>query len=324
MTDLAPLIQAVRLAAILCREVQRHHIIHSEKTGQEPVTIADYGVQAILCRAIQQHFPGDAIIAEESGRQFAELVAPEQRRQIVQLVAGVLGQSVEEAQLIEWLDYGSVSSSVGLSRWWLIDPVDGTKGFLALRHYVIAAGLVENGEPTAAVVGAPAFTKLDERGAVFYTDGDAGYMIPMSHRPDEAPHRLRVSEQRDPMQMRALESVDKSHAAHERMAEVRDQVGMSRELVERIDSQEKYCRIAAGEAELYLRLPRQAGGRPHMAWDHGPGTALVRAAGGTVTDVDGSPMNFMQGAVLKNQGIIATNGIVHDQVVEATQRVLQT
>jgi 3'(2'), 5'-bisphosphate nucleotidase len=121
---------------------------------------------------------------------------------------------------------------------------------------------------------------------------------------------------------RGLESVEKSHAGHERMARVRELAGVNNALVERADSQEKYCRIAAGDAELYLRLPRLNSTRPHSIWDHAPGAAIVEAAGGKVTDVDGSPLNYSQGKTLQNHGVIVSNGRIHDRIIEAVQQVL--
>lgn len=319
VTDLAPILHAVRLAAVLCHEVQRHHLTHSEKTGSEPVTIADYGVQAILCRALQQSFPNDSVIAEESARQFAELVAPEERTRITQLVAAVLGESTDESEVMDWLDYGKAGTP---SRRWLIDPVDGTKGFLAQRHYVIAIALLEDDQPTAAVIGAPHFYEEAQEGALLFAANGEAFIQPMRQR--TAPQPLRVSARTDPQTLRALESVDKSHASFSRMEQVRAAAGMDVSLVSRMDSQEKYAHIAAGEAELYLRLPRRPGGRPHMTWDHAPGMALVTAAGGKVTDVDGSPLDFSGGRTLNNQGVIVTNGHIHDHIIEAVQKVLHS
>jgi 3'(2'), 5'-bisphosphate nucleotidase len=59
-----------------------------------------------------------------------------------------------------------------------------------------------------------------------------------------------------------------------------------------------------------------------MIWDHCAGTALVEAAGGRVSDVDGSALDFSQGLALANQGIIVSNGAIHEQVVAAVLRVL--
>ncbi len=100
MIDLQPIFTAVRQAAGLTRRVQEIHLAHSQKDGKEPVTIADYGSQAILCRAISRDFPDDAVLAEEHGSQFSELVADDQRAEIVRLVGEILGEPVSEADVI--------------------------------------------------------------------------------------------------------------------------------------------------------------------------------------------------------------------------------
>src|SRR5579871_4866313 len=77
LIDLKPIFTAVRQAADLTRRVQQKHLVSSAKdTGDhvEPVTIADYGSQAILCRAIADAYPDDAVLAEEHGSQFGELL----------------------------------------------------------------------------------------------------------------------------------------------------------------------------------------------------------------------------------------------------------
>ncbi len=315
--NLEPIFTAVRQAAVLCREVQRHHIIESQKTGQEPVTIADYGSQAIIGEALSRAFPQDAVMAEESGTQFQNLVEAEQRKQITQLISMVLGRSVYEPEVIRWLDFNNGTQA---NRTWVIDPIDGTKGFLALRHYVIAVGILEDNQPVGAVMGCPAYPGY-ERGALLYAwDGEA-YIMPLM---GGEPKRVFASDFTDPAQVRVLESVEKSHASHEQMARVRELAGLMDSPFERIDSQEKYARIAAGDGELYLRLPRMHSTRPHSAWDHAAGAALVMAGGGKVTDVDGSPLDFSTGAALtNNKGMIVSNGRIHDRVLEAVAHVLR-
>lgn len=316
MRDLTPVIDAVRQGAALCREVQAHYLTRSDKTGQEPVTIADYGAQAVICRALMRHFPGDTVIAEESGAQFAQLVEPEQRAQIVMLVSRILDAAVTEADLIEWLDYGQ--AALPGARTWLIDPVDGTKGFLAFRHYVTAVALLEDGQAAAAVIGAPEYPGYDG-GALFYADGGAAHIQLMK---GGAARRIHVSDRSEMPVVRALQSVEKSHVSHDRIKQVRALAGIPDGLVEWADSQEKYARIANGAAELYLRLNRTTSTRPHYVWDHAPGTVLVQAAGGKVTDLDGTPLDFSQGRALPNRGVIATNGLIHDRLVETVQAVM--
>jgi 3'(2'), 5'-bisphosphate nucleotidase len=134
--------------------------------------------------------------------------------------------------------------------------------------------------------------------------------------------RIKVSDRTKAEDVRALESVEKSHANHERMARVREAAGLGAASLTRIDSMEKYARIAAGDGELYLRLPRIDSTRAFMIWDHAAGTALVQAAGGLVTDIDGSPLDFSKGRALANDGIIVSNGHIHAQVIAAVQKVL--
>jgi 3'(2'), 5'-bisphosphate nucleotidase len=314
--DFQPIFQAVRQAAELCKRVQEHHIMSSEKAGREPVTIADYGSQAILGRAVSTAFPDDAIIAEESGEQFIELVSEDQRKTVIALIESILGIDVRQADVVRWLDHGQGRDA---ERTWVIDPIDGTKGFLALRNYVIAAGIMVDKKPVGGVIGAPAYPTSDQGGILFHAQSGTAFMQPLA---GGLAKRIKVSTNTDAEKVRALESVEKSHANHDRMERVRQAAGLGASSLTRIDSMEKYARIAAGDAELYLRLPRIDSVRPFMTWDHAAGTALVQAAGGLVTDIDGSPLDFSNGRTLQNKGIIVSNGHIHDQIITAIQKVL--
>jgi len=148
---------AVRAAARLCRRVQENYLQARAKGAglqAEPVTIADYGSQALICRALQQHYPADAVVAEESGPQFLQIVPSEQQAQVLRLLAEVLGQPVSLADLLAWLDFGAQRSA---RRTWVIDPIDGTKGFIARRHYAIACALLVHGQVAEGIVAAPGY-----------------------------------------------------------------------------------------------------------------------------------------------------------------------
>jgi 3'(2'), 5'-bisphosphate nucleotidase len=318
--NLSPIMDAVRRASLLCREVQKLHIVENSKTGNEPVTIADYGSQAIINRAIRAAFPHDAIMAEENGTQFMALVADEQKRAITGLVSAALGQPVSIGEIAEWLDYATLNTGAG--RVWVVDPIDGTKGFLAYRHYCVAIGVLQDGQPTAAVMGCPAYPGFDG-GALFTAQDGAAYRMPLTDV-SAAPQRVHASDRVKPEEVRVLESVEKSHVGHERMARVQQLAGYGASPVERVDSQEKYARIAAGDGELYLRLPRLNSTRGHSTWDHAAGTALLFAGGGTVTDIDGTPLDFTTGRELaNNQGMIVSNGRFHDRILDAVRIVLE-
>ena len=311
--DFQPIFQAVRQAAVLCQRVQEHYLVSSDKGGHEPVTIADYGAQAILSRAISQHFPEDAIMAEEQGGQFMALVSEELRKEVIQLISQILGINVTQVDVVKWLDYGQNREA---ERMWVIDPIDGTKGYISMRNYAIAVGLMINRKPVGGIIGTPSYPGGAQ---LFHAQSGVAYMQPLKGGEVK---RIHASKHTDAASLRALESVEKSHVNHDRMQRVREVAGLGEAELIHIDSMEKYARIAAGDAELYLRLPRLGSTRPFMIWDHCAGTAIVEAAGGKVTDVDGSPLDYSTGKTLNNQGIIVSNGAVHERVITAVQKIL--
>lgn len=314
--DLQPILEAVRSAAILTRRVQRAHFASSHKAGREPVTIADYGSQAILGRTLARAYPEDAVLAEERGEQFMALVSDVDRAQVVRLVSDVLGEPVTEAQIVAWLDHGRGRDS---ARAWLVDPIDGTLGFIALRRYSIAVGVVEHGLPIAGVLGSPGYPSADGFGLLFHGQGSAAYAEPLNPNHQARPTRIAVAVRRKPAGMRVVESVEGANADLEAAQRVYQALGIRPANVHGVDSQDKYAMVACGDADLYMRLPVSAD-YTHRAWDHAAGTALVHAAGGVVTDLDGTPLDFGHGAVLpNNRGMIISSGHAHDQVVEAVQ-----
>jgi 3'(2'), 5'-bisphosphate nucleotidase len=88
-----------------------------------------------------------------------------------------------------------------------------------------------------------------------------------------------------------------------------------------MDSQCKYATVARGDASIYLRMPTRADYREKI-WDHAAGKIIVECAGGRVTDIAGKPLDFRHGRTLQqNQGVVATNGSIHDSVIDAIRGV---
>ena len=134
--------------------------------------------------------------------------------------------------------------------------------------------------------------------------------------------RLSVSEQTDAAGARLCESVESGHSAHGDAAAVAARLGISSHPL-RMDSQGKYAVVARGEADIYLRMPTRADYREKI-WDHAAGALIVEEAGGVVTDITGRPLEFHHGCELTmNQGIIATNGPLHEHVIAAVQALAQ-
>lgn len=309
---------AVRDAVKLCRRVQEHYLIANTKSSdghEEPVTIADYGSQAIICRALMTHFPGDGVVSEESGEQFLQLLSAEQRSQVLALLEDVLGSALSERDVVDWLEHGKGRAT---KRTWVIDPIDGTKGFIALRHYAIACGVLVGGQVAEGIVAAPGYDNGE--GALFYTENGATWRAPLAGGAGE---RVRVSTRRGVGEFIAVQSYEKVHASKSRMGQARALAGLGDARIMELDSMEKYALVACGDADLYMRLPREGSAYQHKIWDHVAGVALVHGAGGMATDLDGSPLDFSQGETLPNPGMIVSNGQDHARVVEAAQRVMR-
>jgi 3'(2'), 5'-bisphosphate nucleotidase len=119
---------------------------------------------------------------------------------------------------------------------------------------------------------------------------------------------------------RFCESVESGHSDQDESARIAALLGITSEPF-RIDSQCKYATVARGDASIYLRMPTRADYREKI-WDHAGGKLIVEAAGGTVTDINGRPLDFSHGRTLQeNRGIVATSGNIHARVIDAIRQV---
>lgn len=317
LINLDPILAAVRSAAALARRVQETYLAdgQAQKGERDPVTLADYGSQALLLRVISREFPDDGVLAEEESSQFGTLLTDAQRDEIVQLIRATLDEPVTEDDIKRWLDHGR---GLNAQRVWAVDPIDGTKGFIAKRRYSIAVGLLDGGLPIAGVLGSPGYPSPDGHGLLFHAQRGAAHAELMS---GGKPARIAVSTRTKPQTWRAVESVERDHAALERMARIYAALGIDKANVEGVDSQDKYAMVACGDADIFLRLPREQN-PVHKLWDHVAGATLVQAAGGVVTDLDGSLLDFTTGAILKNNiGMVVTSGVDHERVLAAVQEI---
>jgi 3'(2'), 5'-bisphosphate nucleotidase len=133
---------------------------------------------------------------------------------------------------------------------------------------------------------------------------------------DGPPRLLRTSGETDTARIRFCESVEAEHSSHDNAARVTTLLGVTAPPV-RLDSQAKYGVVARGQAEAYLRMPRNTTYVENI-WDHAAGALVVTEAGGTVTDISGRKLDFSRGAKLaQNRGVVATCGAVHAAVIEA-------
>ena len=308
-------IRAAREAALLTRLIadgMAPEVL--EKRDRSPVTLADFGSQALVCRALAEAFPADPIVGEEES---AELSQKEQAGMLSRLVAAV-GRVAREAtarDVLAWLDRGGAEASAG--RFWTLDPIDGTKGFLRREQYAISLALVVDGEVVVGALGCPnlELPAGGARGALFTAArGQGAWQRPLYG--DGPAAAVRVSREADPRCLRFCEPVEKEHSSHGDAARIAKRLGIAAAPV-RLDSQAKYAVVARGEAEAYLRLPKSAD-YVEKIWDHAGGAIVVEEAGGKVTDVMGHPLDLTCGRTLsKNRGVVASNGALHEALLAA-------
>ena len=312
-------IDAVIEAMQLCQQVQAEMVPTDaiQKTDRSPVTVADFGSQALICKAIGDAFPGDAIVAEESAQALKE------NRTLLERVTGYVNRFCEDTSqsaetVCEWIDRGS--GAVG-PNFWTLDPIDGTKGFLRRDQYAIALAHIVKGTVQLGILGCPnlpyrlnaggaahgcIFVAIRGEGTRLYTQaGDFIAYVQVS----ETVHRF-------------AESVESTHGDSEAHRQIANALGITESPV-RMDSQAKYGIVSRGEASLYIRLPNP--NYPEYReciWDHAAGLIVVEEAGGTVTDANGLPLNFLTGPRMQqNRGIIATNGKLHQHVLNAVSNL---
>jgi len=314
-------IQSAMKASALCQKI-RMDLVGGEsilKSDRSPVTIADYGSQAIICKMIRDRFPDDTIIAEEDSKELRRSDHSKILEQVTHYVNPFIPTSSAE-EVCAWIDFSSNSVT---DRFWALDPIDGTKGFLRGDQYAIALALIENGVVTLGLLACPNLyvdirQTFGERGCFFLALKGKGSV--QMDRNGLNPRTLSVSRVKNPSEATITESVEPDHADHLTHQRLAQKLNISKPSL-RMDSQAKYGILARGEATLYLRIPSPSEPRyKENIWDHAAGSIIAEEAGGKVTDVVGRPLDFSCGIkMVKNQGILVSNGILHEVVLKALE-----
>ncbi|RBW48277.1 3'(2'),5'-bisphosphate nucleotidase CysQ [Marinobacter sp. F3R11] len=174
-------------------------------------------------------------------------------------------------------------------RFWLIDPIDGTKDFTQRTgEFTVNIAMIEDGVPVMGVVTAPALKE-----AFWGIRGEGAYKRDRTGQI----HRIRVSEPRETKRVVA----SKNHLNDETRAYI-ETLG-EHETVQ-AGSSLKFCRIAEGHADIYPRMG------PTCEWDTGAAHAVLLAAGGNVRALDGKSLQYGKEDVLNPHFIAAGNGYV--------------
>ena len=308
-------IDVVKEASELALAVQNEMVTPTtvEKIDKSPVTVCDLAIQALISRRLAEQFPNDALVGEESNDVFADESGQKLLDQVTQFVQR-FEPSETRTSVAAWIERGRDEGDE--NRYWVLDPVDGTKGFLRRQQYAIALGLTIDKQPVLGALGCPCW----EDGTVYFaSQGEGAFSIPL-HRMDLT--SIHVSDVSDASLARVLRSVEKGHTNVGQIDYIVEKLNIQTDPVS-IDSQVKYGVLASGGAEILLRLisPKMPNYKEKI-WDQCAGVVVLQEAGGKVTDLDGKPLDFTHGRTLaENRGVCATNGKIHSAVLDAIASV---
>jgi 3'(2'), 5'-bisphosphate nucleotidase len=312
-------IESVKRAMSLARQVQAEMAQHSlSKKDKSPVTVADFAIQALVGFELQKYFPQDDFVAEETSSVLRE----SEDASILERATHYVAQSIPEAtqeKTCEWIDHGGGKLS---KRFWTLDPIDGTKGFLRGGQYAIALALIEKGEVKLGILGCPCLnskmeSELDGKGvSVIAVKGKGCWALEENEKSRLIP--LRVSSCDDPRKALVVNSVEMAHTDVDQFNQVVCALGVQRSPF-LMDSLAKHAVVAGGRADLFFRFvsPKEPNRKTEI-WDEAAGALIVEEAGGKVTDLNGKKLDFGAGrTLLHNEGIVATNGRLHQAALEA-------
>ncbi len=304
---------AVKLTEAVRAEMPSSALI---KKDRSPVTVADFGVQAFVARRLSEHFPKDPLVAEESSSALQTEEGEKTLSSICDYVSRFLPDATSE-KICSWMDLGK---SEAAERFWTLDPIDGTKGFIRGDQYAVALALLEKGKVKVGVLGCPKL-KLDGKTGILAVavQSQGAWFTPLEGKYDFKP--LRVSSHKNLTEAVVLRSFEASHGDTSKIGKLIEKAGIKAPAV-CMDSLAKYAALAGGVGDFLVRFPSSAD-RHELIWDQAPGTIIVEEAGGKVSDLDGKPLDYTQGRSLKaNRGVFISNGHLHETVLKALRELV--
>jgi 3'(2'), 5'-bisphosphate nucleotidase len=304
------LLRALEAATAILGDA-RHARTKTTKADWTPVTAADLAVQAALAGLLEETFPSDVLVAEESS---AVLGARNAARLSASTLAAtrLIHPTADLERITRWLDRGRGEPG---RRFWVLDPVDGTRGLIGSGQYAAVMGLVEDDVVVLGGMVCPRYAVGAPVGSVALARrGEGAWAAPCA---GGAWSRLAVSGEADPKKCRLLRSVFSGWQTSARLRALRRALGTKAPEV-RMDSQVKYLALAGAAGELIVRLPRP---QPENIWDHACGVLLVEEAGGRCSDTEGRPLDFHSARQMDtNRGVVASNARLHEAALEALRR----
>ena len=234
--------------------------VHTKDDGS-PLTEADRRAHALIHERLQQLTPDIPMLSEES-------------------------------------DADAFAARRGWRRFWLVDPLDGTKGFVRRNdEFTVNIALIEDDRPVLGVVHAPV------TGVSYYAAAQSGSAFKTGPEPQATPARIRVKKFSDE---KVVMVASRSHGNaavdvyRERLAEAIPEVQVTC-----MGSSLKICLVAEGRADIYPRLG------PTSEWDTAAAHCVLEAAGGEVTTLAGAPLKYNKANILNPWFLATANAEFH-------------
>ena len=243
-------------------EIYRQDFEVEYKQDKSPVTIADLNADRLITAELTELAPDVPVLSEEDATGHP----PEER--------------------------------MGWATYWLVDPLDGTKGFIHKNDFfTVNVALIENHRPVLGVVFAPAMNQL------YYATRGGGAFRQDAGAPAQPIH-VREHARDEP-----VIAVSRMHV-NKPTKQLLAQLGKHRLI--RADSSLKCCLVADGSADLYLRVG------PTCEWDTGASQCIVEEAGGYLTDCAGRALRYNT-----KESLINPSFVVHTPVSPDWRRFME-
>jgi len=234
-------------------EVYKKEFDVEYKDDRSPLTAADKASHLIIQRELQKLFPEIPVLSEE-------------------------GKDIPYPERKSW------------ERFWLVDPLDGTKEFIKRNgEFTVNIALIEGNRPVAGVIYIPVEDRLFYGivGEGAWCRNGNGEAVPIHVREAAGEGGLVVVQSRSHPSEALLHYLEK--------LDVKESIARGSSL--------KLCAVADGSADIYPRLG------PTWEWDTGAGHAIVEAAGGHVVDLEKKPLQYNK-QVIKNDHFIVVSDLV--------------
>ena len=188
-------------------------------------------------------------------------------------------------------------------KFWLVDPLDGTKEFIKKNgEFTVNVALIEKGVPVMGVVAIPAQNKI-----YYGVKGEGAFRIDGEELDSIRIEAKRSTDRGEKM----IAAVSRSHLAEETTL----LIDMLKAETVSSGSALKFALVAEGKADLYPRLG------PTWEWDTGAGHAVAEAAGAIVCDLDGEPLRYNK-EILKHSGFLVCLPEIKDKLIKAISHCL--